>query len=74
MMVYAFTGTPSSPADMEILSVEDCGDSVVVTALATSGHELALGTAWSTVTTPALAKPVEFEIDLVGPASASEQP
>lgn len=65
MIVYAWTSTPTSPAQMEILSVEACGDTIFVTARAIHGCELAFSSGWDAVEIPASATPVEFDIELV---------
>jgi hypothetical protein len=67
MIIYTFGGTPTGEANMEILSVEDCGESIVVNAFETTGCELAFSSAWNSVAVAALAKPVEFNIELAPP-------
>jgi hypothetical protein len=61
-ILYAYTGTLAAPADLEIVSVEDCGETIVVEGQATTGCQLALDRAWDAVLVPAFDKPIEFRI------------
>jgi hypothetical protein len=63
MIIYAWTSTTSHPAHLEIHAVQDCGDTLVVDALATAGLAQAVDRAWDSVTVPASDKPVAFDID-----------
>jgi hypothetical protein len=72
MIIYAYAPTPHAPADAEILAVEECGDAIKVSVVATAGCETAFNRAWDAVVVPTLNKPVEFDIELVSDPSCNE--
>jgi hypothetical protein len=62
-ILYTYAATPMGPAHLEITSVEECGESIVVKGFATMGCQLAYDRAWDSVAVPVLDKPIVVEVE-----------
>ena len=62
-VIYVASLVAHSPGLMEVLSVEDCGLELKVTALATSGCETAYGWVWDSVLVESSKKPVMLSVE-----------